>query len=218
MKIGIIGGTGSEGRGLAVRWSLAGHDVVIGSRDAARGAAKADELNAHYGATLTGTDNAGCIDGADVVVLSVPYDGHASTLTAMRDALAGKIVVDITVPLRPPKVRAVHLPDGNAAALEAQAILGDDTPVVATFHHVSAAHLADVDHKIDCDVLVCGTGKKNRDVIIGLVNDLGMRGVDVGVLRNAVALESLTPVLLHINKRYGALGAGIRITGIPESE
>ncbi len=223
MKIGIIGGTGKEGRGLAVRWAKAGHHVIIGSRSAERGAAKAVELSERFGlTTLSGTDNPGAC-AAEIVVLSVPYAGHRQTLTALRPHLAGKILVDITVPLRPPKVRKVHLPEGKAAALEAGAILNppgaaeaERVAVVATMHHVSSSHLIDVDHAIDCDVLVCGK-KGARQRVVELVADLGMRGIDCGPLANAVALESLTPVLLYINKAYGSPGAGIRITGLPAS-
>ena len=223
MNIGIIGGTGKEGRGLAVRWAKAGHDVTIGSRDAERGAAKASELSEQFGlSTLKGTDNVGACEGMDVVVLSVPYSGHRDTLTALRPHLAGKTLVDITVPLRPPKVRKVHLPEGKAAALEAYRIVNpegtsdaDKVAVVATMHHVSSSHLIDLDHDIDCDVLVCGD-KAARKEIVKLVGDLGMRGLDCGPLANAIALESLTPVLLHLNKAYGTPSSGIRITGIPQ--
>ncbi len=216
MRIAVVGGTGKEGRGLAIRWSKAGHDVVIGSRSAERGAERAAELNEEYGCNLTGAGNEACCEGAEVVVLSVPYGGHADTCRALREHLQGKIVVDITVPLKPPKVRSVHLPDGQAAALEAKEILGDDVRVVATMHHVSSMHLADLSHDIACDVLVAGDTRAARDTVIGLIGDLGMKGVDCGVLRNAIALESLTPVLLYINKRYDAPGAGVRITNLPE--
>ncbi len=207
MKIGIIGGTGKEGRGLAQRWARAGHDVFIGSRDADKGAQKAAE----YG--LRGGGNEAACD-ADVVVLSVPYKAHAPTLEGLRGALQGRLLVDITVPLRPPKIAEVHLPEGGAAALEAQALLGEGVRVVGAMHHVSSVKLGDPDAEIDCDVLVCGDDEAARDVVVGLVGDLGMRGIDAGALRNAIALESLTPVLLHINKRYGAKGAAIRITGV----
>ncbi len=147
-------------------------------------------------------------------MLSVPYTAHRATLSGLR-GLAGKILMDITVPLKPPKVRRVHLPEGSAAALEAQAIVGDDVQVVAAMHHISSMHLADLSHTIDSDVLVCGH-KQARATIIDLVSDLGLRGLDAGPLANAVALESLTPVLLHLNRHYKGHGCGIRITGLPE--
>lgn len=209
MKIGIIGGTGKEGRGLALRWMRAGHAVRIGSRDAERGAATAAELG------VAGGGNEAACD-ADVVVLAVPYSAHASTLTALKPHLAGKVLVDITVPLKPPRVREVHLPEGTAAALEAQALLGAGTRVVGALHHVSSVKLADPDADIDCDVLVCGDDDAAKEAVISLVEQLGVRAFDVGPLRNAVALESLTPILLAINKRYGAKGAALRITGVAD--
>lgn len=219
MKIGIVGGTGAEGSGLAIRWARAGHEVTIGSRSVEKGEKRAAELSAEAGATIAGSDNPGCCAASDIVLLSVPYGGHGDTVQSLKGALAGKVVIDITVPLQPPKVRSVNLPEGNAAALEAQAILGDTATVVAAFHHISAGHLSDVDHEFDCDVLVCSNDKEARATVVGLAKDLGLRGVQAGVLRNAVALESLTPVLLFINSHYKQPGgAGIRITGIPGLE
>lgn len=218
MRIGIIGGTGAEGSGLGVRWARAGHEVKIGSRDASRGQARAAELSAEYGVGLEGGDNEAAIAHGEVVVLSVPYAAHARTLEALKDALQGKLVIDITVPLKPPKVRTVQLPEGNAAALEAQALLGEGVTVAGAFHHVSAHHLLDVEHEIDCDVLVVCNDRDQRKVVIGLCGDLGLRGLDAGRLPNAVALESLTPVLIHMNKAYKVPGTGIRITGLPDAE
>lgn len=209
MRIGIIGGTGREGRGLAARWARAGHHVTLGSRDVERARAVARELATGgngSGATalnIQGGDNAWAISAAEVVLLSVPYAAHAETLGALRAQLHGKIVIDITVPLKPPKVTQVHLPAGQSAALEAQAILGPATPVAAGLHHVSSSHLGDPDMRIDCDVLVCSDDDRARAVTIELVGDLGLRGLDAGPLRNAIALEALTPVLLHLNKKYG---------------
>ncbi len=214
MKIGLVGGTGKEGRGLAIRWARAGHTVRIGSRDAARGAAKGVELSETAGVQIEGGDNAWCADGADVVVLSVPYGAHRPTLEGLTEALAGKIVLDITVPLKPPKVTRVQLPEGTAAALEAQAILGDDTLVVAALHHVSSTHLADAEHGIDCDVLYVGDDGDAKATVGGLLSDLGVNALDAGPLANAVALESLTPVLIYMNKKYKSAGTGIRVTGL----
>jgi hypothetical protein len=215
VRIGLIGGTGREGKGLAARWASAGHEVAIGSRDATRARERADELSREGYGKVVGGDNEWAIRDAEVVLLSVPYAAHGDTLRALQPLLAGKILIDITVPLRPPKVTEVHLPPGQAAALEAQEILGSSTPVVAALHHVSSAHLADPAHAIDCDVLVCSDDPKAREIVIGLVGDLGLRGLDAGPLRNAAALESLTPVLLHLSKRYKSPGTGIRFTGLP---
>lgn len=215
MRIGIVGGTGKEGSGLAMRWARAGHDVRIGSRGAERGQTRAAELSEICGAEVGGGSNDWAVQDREVIVVSVPYGAHASTFAAIADKVGDAIVVDITVPLKPPKVRRVHLPEGNAAALEARALLPEGTQVVAALHHVSSAHLADLEHGLETDVLVCGTSRAAREVVIGLVQELGSRGLDAGVLANAVALEALTPVLIHLNKRYeSAGGTGIRITGI----
>jgi hypothetical protein len=215
MRIAIIGGTGKEGSGLAIRWARAGHTIVLGSRDAERARARAAELAASGHGLFEGADNAAAARSADVSVLSVPYAAHAETLTALRESLAGKILVDITVPLKPPKVTRVQLPAGRAAALEAQAILGERTRVVAALHHVSSVHLADPAHAIDCDVLVATDDAEARETVLGLIRDLALRGLDAGPLENAVALESLTPVLLHLNRTYKSPGSGIVFTGLP---
>jgi NADPH-dependent F420 reductase len=226
MRVGIVGGTGKEGRGLALRWARAGHEVRLGSRDAARAGAIAAELSRSPGLraatdpgtdtgidTIWGGDNASAVRDADAVVLSVPYTAHQETLAALVPALAGKLLIDITVPLAPPRVREVHLPPGESAALQAQALLGPGVRVVAALHHVSSAHLADVEHAIDCDILVCGDDVEARNQAMLLLGDLGARVLDAGPLRNAIALESLTPVLLHLNQRYRTTGCGLRITG-----
>jgi 8-hydroxy-5-deazaflavin:NADPH oxidoreductase len=204
MNIGLIGGTGREGRGLALRWARAGHAVRIGSRDAARAKEKADELRAAAGAgvTIEGGDNAWAAS-ADVALLSVPYSAHAQTLESVRASLDGRILIDITVPLKPPKVGEVNLPAGQSAALEAQAL-----------HHVSSAHLGDPDHALECDVLVCGDDAGAREKVIALIEQLGAVALDAGPLKNAVALESLTPVLLHLNKRYKTAAVGVRFTNV----
>ncbi len=215
MRIGIVGGTGREGRGLALRWAAKGHAIVVGSRDAARAQEKARELSAELTGgvgSITGGSNEEAA-GGEVVLLTVPYAAHADTLKGLRGALAGRVVIDITVPLVPPKVTQVNLPAGTSAALEAQALLDPTTRVVATLHHVSSAHLGEPGHAIDCDVLVCSDDQEARTVAIGLIEDLGLRGLDAGVLKNAVALESLTPVLLHLNRKYKT-NTGIRITGL----
>ena len=216
MLIGVIGGTGKEGRGLALRWARAGHQVRIGSRDAARAKERAAELGALAGGgAIEGGDNAWAVDGADIAVLCVPYAAHGATLRDLAPQLAGRVLIDITVPLQPPKVREVHLPPGQSAALEAQAMLGAATRVVAELHHVSSTHLGDPEHAIEGDVLVCSDDPAATATVIALLADLGARALDAGVLRNAVALEALTPVLLHLNKRYGASAACLRIAGLP---
>jgi 8-hydroxy-5-deazaflavin:NADPH oxidoreductase len=214
MRIAILGGTGKEGRGLALRWAKAGHNVVVGSRDAARAVQAAAELSALGCGTIRGGDYAVALEGAEVVVVSVPYAAHADLLTTLKSSLVDRLVVDITVPIKPPKVTVVSLPPGQAAALEAKAILGPETRLVSALHHVSSAHLGDPSHAIDCDVLVCSDHDDARAQVIRLVGDLGLRGLDAGPVANAVALESLTPVLLHLNRKYKTAGAGIRFTGV----
>ena len=216
MKLGLVGGTGREGTGLSVRWAKAGHVVAVGSRDAARAVEKAAELSRVAGVTIAGGDNRSVAQGADVVILCVPYGAHTETLRELKADLAGKVVIDITVPLAPPKVREVHLPEGVSAAQEAAEILGPDVRLVSTLHHVSSAHLGDHAHQFACDVLVCGDDLSSKDTTIVLIQDLGLRAFDAGPLRNAVALESMTPVLLYLNKRYQSDGAGLRIIGLPE--
>ena len=215
MRIGLVGGTGKEGSGLAMRWARAGHQIQIGSRSEDRGRRRAQELSEIAGATIVGGANDDAIRNADIIIVCVPYDAHRETFEFLRDHLkSGQIIVDITVPLKPPKVRRVHLPDGNSAALEAQAILGKEVKLAAGIHHVSSTHLTDLEHPIDCDILVCSDDRETRKTVINLVEDLGTRGLDAGVLANSVALEALTPVLIHMNITYKSGGTGIRITGL----
>lgn len=213
--LAILGGTGKEGAGLAMRWALNGYQVVIGSRESAKAQTRAAEMNAELGGDyLQGMANAAAAAAADIVILSVPYGAHQATLAGVRDACRGKILVDLTVPLRPPEIMAVNLPAGSAAALEAQEILGPDITVVAAFQNVSAVKLRQLDRDVDCDVLVCADSQAAKAAVSDLVAAAGMRAIDAGPLKNAVAAESLTPVLLHINRAYKVPGAGIRITGL----
>jgi NADPH-dependent F420 reductase len=214
MRIAVVGGTGREGRGLALRWARKGHEIAIGSRDRQRAEERARELgSAETGSKIAGGDNRWAIAEAEVVVVSVPYCAHDETLRQLAPLLAGRTVVDITVPLRPPAVNRVHLPVGLAAALEAQTILGADTPVVAALHHVSSTQLADPEAMLDGDVLVCSDHDGARATAMALIGDLGARALDAGPLCNAIALEAMTPVLIHLNKRYGGSCAGIRFVG-----
>jgi NADPH-dependent F420 reductase len=216
MTIAVLGGTGKEGSGLAMRWALNGYRVIIGSREAEKAQSRAGEMNAILdGDYLTGMTNPDAAAKADVVVLSVPYSAHKTTLESVKEQVAGKVLVDITVPLQPPKVRTVHLPEGQAAALEAKSLLGDSVKVVSAFQNVSAEQLVDSNHVVDCDVLVCGDDAGAKATVMKLVEACGMRSVDAGPLADSIAVESLTPVLLYINKAYGIKGSGIRITGIP---
>ena len=213
--LAILGGTGKEGAGLAMRWALKGYRVIIGSRAAEKAERRTREMNAELGQDLlAGADNAQAAAAADIVILSVPYSAHAATLNSVNVACQGKILVDLTVPLKPPEIMAVNLPAGAAAALEAQALLGAGVTVVAAFQNVSAVKLRQLDQDVDCDVLVCADEAEAKAAVIELVEAAGMRGIDAGPLKNAVAAEALTPVLLHINRVYKVKGAGIRITGL----
>lgn len=215
VTVAVIGGTGKEGSGLALRWANNGYRVFIGSRNAEKAQATATELNEMLGDNyITGMANREAAENADLVVLSVPYNVVEPTIEGIKDVLAGKVLVDVTVPLKPPAVRTVHVPEGDAAALELQAMLGEDVRVVSAFQNVSAVHLKKLDHDVDCDVLVCGDDEEAREDVIRLVAAAGMRGIDAGPLANAVAAEALTPVLLYINKKYGTKGTGIRITNL----
>ena len=213
--VAVLGGTGKEGSGLAIRWALNGYRVIIGSRSAERAEGRAKELNEALGGDyLEGMENIAATQAAELVVLSVPYDAHKPTLEGVKEYLTGKVLIDVTVPLQPPKVRTVHVPEGYAAGLEAQELLGDGVKVVSAFQNVSATKLKDPNTDVNCDVLVCGDDAEAKQEAIKLAEAAGMRGIDAGPLANAVAVEALTPVLLYINRAYKAKGAGIRITNL----
>jgi hypothetical protein len=214
--IAVIGGTGNEGPGLALRWARSGqYQVIIGSRQPEKAERAAAELNARLGqARIRGMANPAAAAAADIAVLTVPYSAHLPTLESIRAGLTGKILVDVTVPLQPPQVSRVYIPPGGSAAAEAQAMLGSDVRVVAAFQNVGAVHLQDLDHPIDCDVLVCGDDPEAKAEAIALAGAIGARGLDAGPLQNAVVVEGLTAILIGINRRYKVTGAGIRITGV----
>ncbi len=215
LTLGILGGTGKEGGGLAYRWARAGYLVLIGSRSLERAQKAAADLNAKLGSDIIrGLENTEAAARCDIAVLTVPYEAHRSTLESVRSQLQGKVLVDVTVPIRPPKRTVLSLPPEGSAALEAKAVLGDDVRVVAAFHNVSHIHL-EGDSPVACDVLVAGDTPEARQQVLRMVEAAGMVGWDAGPLENAVALEGLTPILMGINKRYGLRAAGIRIVGEP---
>ncbi len=214
--LAIVGGTGALGGGLAKRWAARGYPIVIGSRSAERAEAAAQALMESGAAVpVRGLDNAASASAGDIVVITVPYASHGAILAEIKDAVAGKIVVDATVPLVPPKVARVQLPPEGSAAQAAQELLGEEVQLVAAFHNVAAHKLAQ-DVEIDCDVLVCGDQVAAREAVVTLVEALGLRGLHGGPLANAAAAEALTSVLIGINKRYKVDGAGIRITGLAQ--
>ncbi|MFB9569433.1 NADPH-dependent F420 reductase [Saccharopolyspora hordei] len=215
MTIGVLGGTGAQGRGLAIRWAQAGLQVVIGSRSAERAQQAAKEIVEVAGGDVTGQDNAGCAAAADIVIAALPWEGHAETLQALAPQLAGKIVVDCVNPLGFDKKGpfALPVPEGSAAQ-QAEQLL-PDSRVTAAFHHVSAVTLADlsVSH-VDLDVLVLGDDREATDVVRALADTIpGVRGVYGGRLRNAHQVEAFTANLIAINRRYKA-HAGLRITDV----
>ena len=218
--LAILGGTGDLGTGLARRWAQAGYEVVIGSRTADKAQAAVADLQqvmAERGigsVTVRGADNLAAAQAADIVVLTVPFSHQTSTLEQVKDALQGKILIDVTVPLVPPKVARVQLPPEGSAGQIAQNLLGDNVRVVSAFQNVAAHHLQE-GHALDCDVLVCGDSKEARAAVIELVEAAGMRGYHGGAIANSAAAEALTSVLIFINKQYNC-HAGISITGINE--
>ena len=215
-KIAVLGGTGKEGSGLALRWASAGHHIFIGSRSAERAQAAAAAINARIGANLAGgSDNLAAAQHADIVVLTVPYAAQLATLQEVKVALAGKILIDVTVPLVPPQVGRVQLPDGGSAVVKAQAVLGPSVRVVSAFQNVSAELLDEPGHVIDCDVLVCGDDREAREQVIALAQHAGMRAFHAGPLANSVVAEALTSVLITINRQYKVKHSGIAITGLP---
>lgn len=213
--IAILGGTGHEGSGLGLRWAKAGHSVIIGSRTAEKAEVAAKELNKKLGlSTVRRLDNLAAAQAAEIVVLTVPYAAHAATIESVRAACAGKIFVDVTVPLVPPKVSRVQMPPAGSASQEAQNLLGPEVKVVTAFQNISAEHLKDPDHAIECDVLVCGDDKDAKAVVIHLAAEAGMQAWDAGPLANAVVAEGLTSVLIGLNMKYKVKSSGIKITGI----
>lgn len=215
LVVGVLGGTGEQGRGLARRWALAGQRVVIGSRDAGRAAAAAAELAAETGGPVEGADNAGCAARADLVVVAVPWEGHRTLLESLAGPLAGKIVVDCVNPLGFDKqgAYALDVPEGSAAA-QAAAVL-PESRVVAAFHHLSAVLLLDpaVD-AVDTDVLVLGDDRPATDAVQALAARIqGVRGFYAGRLRGAGQVEALTANLISVNRRY-KVHAGIRLTDV----
>lgn len=211
-RVAVLGGTGDLGGGLARFLVRQGVAVVIGSRDAARAADAADQLRKEIPAAVV--SGAGLIDAAaagELVALAVPYAAHAATLTAVRAAVQGKILLDTTVPLCPPKVMRVQLPAAGCAALETQQLLGEGVRVVSALQNISALHLAS--GKLpDCDVLVTGDSEPARQLVIDLLQAGGLRAWHAGPLANSAAAEALTSILIGMNKRYKFPGAGIRIT------
>jgi len=211
--IAILGGTGDLGTGLAIRWSKAGHKIVIGSRTQEKANAAVAALKAISPETpALAMVNPEAAAAGDVVVLTVPFEHQLSTLESVQSALRGKILIDVSVLLVPPKVGSVQLPAEGSAGKRAQDFLGDDVAVVSAFQNV-AAHLLQKDVKIECDVLVAGNKKAARETVIELIEQAGMTGWHAGPIENAAAAEALTSILIQINRRHDISHSGIRIVG-----
>ncbi|MFT5707701.1 MAG: NADPH-dependent F420 reductase [Oceanospirillaceae bacterium] len=221
MKIAILGGTGPQGKGLALRFAMAGVDVVLGSRDSSRATEIASDLNAQIIAldvsmagNISGADNSQAVIAADqMVILAVPYSAHNATLTAIKGDLSGKILIDIVVPLKDGDPKAVDMPIEGSATEAAQALLGPDIPVVGALHNVSATTLNQLAQKINCDILVCGNNLEAKNQVIGLVELLQVQAYNVGPAVNARCVEAITPMLIRLNisKKVPFTHAGIKI-------
>lgn len=215
-KIAIIGGTGREGSGLGFRLALAGHEVLIGSRNVDKAIKAVEDLMPRFEGKevrISAWTNEEAVEQCDIAVLTVPFNAHAATLEGLKEQLQGKILIDVCVPLVPPKVTKVQMPPEGSAALQAKAILGPDVQVVDAFQTISFEHLLSGE-EIDCDVLVAGGNKDAREVVIGLAEDIGLKAWDAGVIENTVVLEGLTSILIGLNIKYKVPSAGIRLTGI----
>jgi len=218
--VAILGGTGDLGTGLARRWAQAGYRVIIGSRTQEKADSAAQALRALMeergveSVAVQAMDNLSAATEADIVAITVPFSHQASTLEGVKAALQGKILIDVTVPLVPPKVARVQLPEQGSAGQIAQELLGEGVKVVSAFQNVAAHHLQE-GHSMECDVLVCGNDKGARAEVIELVEAAGLRGFHAGAINNAAAVEAMTSLLIFINKQYKC-HAGIRITGLED--
>jgi 8-hydroxy-5-deazaflavin:NADPH oxidoreductase len=217
VRIAVLGGTGDEGLGLAMRFAAAGHEIIIGSRARERAEAAAEQVRA---ATQTdrasGAENAAAAGEADIVFVSVPYSAQKPTLESLTSVLAGKLVVTVVVPLSFGKggPKAERVEEGSAAQ-EAQALL-PESRVVSAFHNLSSHELQQLDQPVDCDVVVCGADRESRQAIIELAGSIpGVRGIDGGGLSFSRYVEDLTALLIALNRRYKT-ETGIRITGLPD--
>jgi 8-hydroxy-5-deazaflavin:NADPH oxidoreductase len=214
VNIAILGGTGKEGAGLAVRWAKLGHSIVIGSRDAERAKAKAAELREAANALpIVGHTNAEAAALGEIVVIALPANGLAATLPEVREGCRGKVVISTVVPLTFGGPRLFTPPPPGSSAEEVHALL-PDARVVAAFHHIAAHELADAEHPIDCDLLICGQDAAGKETVTQLGRSMGLRVLDVGALSNAGLLEGITAVLATVNRRYKLKNSGIKITGL----
>lgn len=217
MKIAILGGTGPQGKGLALRFATAGIDVVLGSRDGERAVEIANELNQKQPdatGVISGADNRGATAAAEeFVILAVPFSAHNATLEAIKVDLSNKVLVDIVVPLADGDPKAVTMPAEGSATEAAQALLGDDIPVVGALHNVSAATLNKLGHAINCDILVCGNDLSAKEKVMELISRLDVNAYNAGPAVNARCIEAITPILIRLNisKKVPFSHAGVKI-------
>ncbi len=217
MRIAIIGGTGKEGRALALRWAEAGEDIVVGSRSTERARETAATINAAVGrASATGLTNREAAAAGEVVVLAIPYDGQTDILREIRNGVQGKIVATAVVPIDGKQPRRLRDMPAGSATEETQSLLGPDVRVVAAFQNISHTKLTG--SGADSDVLICGDDPEARRTVAGLVGLAGLRPIDAGPARNARVVEGLTVLLLHVNRHYKSTGAGVRVTGLPDGQ
>jgi len=211
--IAILGGTGDLGTGLAIRWSKAGHRIIIGSRTLEKAQNAVAALKAISPDTpADAMENGDAAQAGDIIVLTVPAEHQLSTLESVQAGLAGKILIDVTVPLVPPKVGTVQLPPEGSAGKRAQDLLGEEVMVVTAFQNI-AAHLLQEDVEIECDVLVAGNKKAARDKVIELASKAGMTAWHAGPIENSAAAEALTSILIQINRRHDISHSGLKIVG-----
>lgn len=216
-NVSVLGGTGAQGMGLALRAARAGYKVCVGSRDASRAEAAAEEIRARVvGAQVHGAMLVEAARWGELLLLTVPFAAQLETAQAALDGMQGKVLVDVTVPLRPPKVARVQLPASGSCVVDLQEALGSEVRVVSAFQNVAAHALADFDHAIDCDVLVCGDDSESRASVVAFAQACGLRALEAGPLANSAAAEALTSILIGMNKRFKTQDCGIRITGVPD--
>jgi NADPH-dependent F420 reductase len=214
VNIAILGGTGKEGAGLAVRWAKLGHSIIIGSRDPERARAKAADLrDAAHAIPIVGHSNKEAAELGEVVVVALPANGLAATLPDVREACRGKVVVSTVVPLTFGGPRLFTPPAIGSSAEEVASLL-PEARVVGAFHHIAAHELADAEHPIECDLLICGQDAAAKETVTQLGRSMGLRVLDVGPLTNAGPLEGITAVLATLNRRYKLKNSGIKITGV----
>jgi NADPH-dependent F420 reductase len=214
--LAILGGTGKEGKGLALRWAKTGYRILIGSRSIEKALLVVDEIKNLLGdkILMEGVSNLVAARQADIIALTVPYFAHRQTLEEVKDALIGKILIGVTVPLNPLNVAKVQMPAAGSAAQEAAEILGADVHVASAFQNISHELLYNSFEAIDGDVLVSGTSSYARIETLKLVSAAGLTGWDAGPIENSAVVEGLTSILIGLNRRYGSKSAGIRIVGV----